>query len=98
MLAGDDGKKPPYPDPLRRTRKPWGGLINDIKRRYPKFRSDITDGLNGQCVAASIFMYFAALSGAITFGGLMGNFYSYIALSFKYYGLISVLVISHKET
>lgn len=69
---GDDEKKPPKDDPLRRTRRPWGGLINDLKRRYPHYLSDVLDGLNLQCIAAAIFMYFAALSGAITFGGLMG--------------------------
>lgn len=68
-----DGKKPPYPDPLKRTRRPFGGLINDLKRRYPLFKSDIIDGINPQCFAAAIFMYFAALSGAITFGGLMSD-------------------------
>lgn len=66
-------KKPPYPDPLKRTRRPFGGLINDVKRRFPFFKSDITEGLNPQCMAAAIFMYFAALSGAITFGGLMSD-------------------------
>ncbi|RZC41851.1 band 3 anion transport protein, partial [Asbolus verrucosus] len=70
---GDDEKKPPFPNPLERTRRPWGGLINDLKRRYPYFQSDVIDGLNAQCMAASIFMYFAALSGAIAFGGLMGD-------------------------
>lgn len=74
LLAGDDdGKKPPDDNPLRRTRRPFGGLVNDLKRRYPHYWSDILDGLNLQCVAAAIFMYFAALSGAITFGGLMGK-------------------------
>lgn len=28
--------------------------------------------MNPQCLAATIFIYFAALSGAIAFGGLMG--------------------------
>jgi anion exchange protein len=74
LLAGesDDEKKPPFPNPLERTRRPWGGLINDLKRRYPHFKSDVVDGINAQCMAAAIFMYFAALSGAIAFGGLMG--------------------------
>ncbi|XP_078385716.1 band 3 anion transport protein-like [Cetorhinus maximus] len=58
-------------DPLRRTRKLFGGLIRDIKRRYPKYLSDIKDALNTQCLAAIIFIYFAALSPAITFGGLL---------------------------
>lgn len=74
LAAGDggDGKKP-FLDPLKRTRRPFGGLINDLKRRFPFYYSDITDGLNGQCIAAALFMYFAALSGAITFGGLMSD-------------------------
>lgn len=71
--GGDDDKKPPYPDPLERTKRPWGGLINDLTRRLPHYKSDITDGLNAQCLAAAIFMYFAAVSGAIAFGGLLGD-------------------------
>lgn len=57
-------------NPLQRTNRPWGGLLNDIKRRLPMFKSDIVDGLNTETLAAAIFMYFAALSTAITFGGL----------------------------
>ncbi|TFK10839.1 putative tRNA (uracil-O(2)-)-methyltransferase [Platysternon megacephalum] len=60
-------------DPLRRTGRPFGGLVRDIKRRYPKYLSDIKDALNAQCLAAVIFIYFAALSPAITFGGLLGE-------------------------
>ncbi|NXA00044.1 B3AT protein, partial [Nesospiza acunhae] len=60
-------------DPLRRTGRPFGGLVRDICRRYPKYLSDIKDALNPQCLAAVIFIYFAALSPAITFGGLLGN-------------------------
>lgn len=73
LLEGDGEKKPPYPDPLQRTRRPFGGLLNDIKRRFPFYISDITDGINCQCFAAAIFIYFAALSAAITFGGLMAD-------------------------
>ncbi|KAJ8936697.1 hypothetical protein NQ314_012196, partial [Rhamnusium bicolor] len=73
IATGGDEKKPPFADPLERTRRPWGGLINDIKRRYPYYISDITDGVNAQCLAAAIFMYFAAVSGAIAFGGLTGD-------------------------
>ncbi|XP_059812609.1 solute carrier family 4 member 1b (Diego blood group) isoform X1 [Hypanus sabinus] len=58
-------------DPLKRTGKPFGGLFRDIKRRYPKYLSDIKDALNPQCLAAIIFIYFAALTPAITFGGLL---------------------------
>merc|ERR1711962_593677 len=60
-------------NPLQRTKMPFGGLIDDIRYRYPLYLSDIKDGLNAQCVAATIFIYFACLSGAIAFGGLMGT-------------------------
>uniref|UniRef100_A0A2M3ZFN9 Anion exchange protein n=1 Tax=Anopheles braziliensis TaxID=58242 RepID=A0A2M3ZFN9_9DIPT len=72
--AGDpgDGKKPKK-NPLEKTNRLWGGLINDIKRRYPMYKSDILDGLNSETFAATIFMYFAALSTAITFGGLSSD-------------------------
>ena len=71
-MAGEDEKKPNQ-DPLRRTKRPFGGLINDIKRRYPHYLSDFTDGLSSSCLAAAIFMYFAALCTAITFGGLLSD-------------------------
>uniref|UniRef100_A0A3Q4HJQ4 Anion exchange protein n=1 Tax=Neolamprologus brichardi TaxID=32507 RepID=A0A3Q4HJQ4_NEOBR len=51
----------------------FGGLIKDVMRRYPQYLSDIRDALNPQCMAAIIFIYFAALSPAITFGGLLGE-------------------------
>ncbi|GJQ79533.1 hypothetical protein Trydic_g16380 [Trypoxylus dichotomus] len=73
LLAAGGDDEPPYGHPLVRTKKPFGGLINDIKRRFPHFRSDFTDALNSPCIAASLFMYFAALSTAITFGGLAGD-------------------------
>ncbi|XP_040473154.1 band 3 anion transport protein isoform X5 [Falco naumanni] len=60
-------------DPLRRTGKPFGGLVRDICRRYPKYLSDIKDAFSPQCLAAIIFIYFAALSPAITFGGLLSE-------------------------
>uniref|UniRef100_K7FMA2 Anion exchange protein n=1 Tax=Pelodiscus sinensis TaxID=13735 RepID=K7FMA2_PELSI len=60
-------------DPLRRTGICFGGLVRDIKRRYPKYLSDLRDALHSQCLAAVLFIYFAALSPAITFGGLLGE-------------------------
>ncbi|XP_043109085.1 solute carrier family 4 member 1b (Diego blood group) isoform X2 [Puntigrus tetrazona] len=64
---------PPPEDPLARTGVPFGGMIRDMKRRYQYYVSDITDALNAQVVAAIIFIYFAALSPAITFGGLLAD-------------------------
>ncbi|XP_051879887.1 anion exchange protein 2-like isoform X2 [Pristis pectinata] len=80
-------KKSDDEDPLRRTGKPFGGMIRDAARRYPQYLSDFKDALNPQCMAAIIFIYFAALSPAITFGGLLGE---------KTMGLIGVseLIIS----
>lgn len=75
-LLVSPGLEEPAPeddDPLRRTGRPFGGLVRDICRRYPKYLSDIKDALNPQCLAAVIFIYFAALSPAVTFGGLLGN-------------------------
>lgn len=60
-------------DPLKRSGVPFGSLIHDIRRRYPLYVSDLKDALDMQCVAAVIFIYFAALSPTITFGGLLGN-------------------------
>ncbi|KAM4624314.1 solute carrier family 4 member 1b (Diego blood group) [Polymixia lowei] len=64
---------PPPEDPLVRTGRPFGGMIRDVKRRYQHYKSDITDALNAQVLAAVIFIYFAALSPAITFGGLLAD-------------------------
>uniref|UniRef100_A0A8C3GKE8 Solute carrier family 4 member 1 (Diego blood group) n=1 Tax=Cairina moschata TaxID=8855 RepID=A0A8C3GKE8_CAIMO len=66
-------EEPEDDDPLRRTGRPFGGLVRDIRRRYPKYLSDIKDALSPQCLAAVIFIYFAALSPAVTFGGLLGE-------------------------
>ena len=58
-------------DPLAKTGRLFGAMVNDIKHRFTKYLSDIKDGLNGQCLAATIFLFFAILSPAITFGGLL---------------------------
>ncbi|XP_055914988.1 anion exchange protein 2 isoform X5 [Eupeodes corollae] len=67
----DDDKK--KMNPLEKTHKFWGGLRNDLKRRMPMYKSDILDGLNTETLAATVFMYFACLSTAITFGGLASD-------------------------
>ncbi|XP_007953417.2 band 3 anion transport protein [Orycteropus afer afer] len=68
-LEGPDGPD----DPLQRTGQLFGGLVRDIRRRYPRYLSDFVDALSPQVLAAVIFIYFAALSPAITFGGLLGD-------------------------
>uniref|UniRef100_A0A665U247 Anion exchange protein n=1 Tax=Echeneis naucrates TaxID=173247 RepID=A0A665U247_ECHNA len=69
----DKGQQEPREDPLARTGYPFGGMVKDIKRRYRYYISDYTDALNPQVLAAVIFIYFAALSPAITFGGLLAD-------------------------
>ena len=61
-------------DPLKRTGRLFGGLISDIKRRYPHYVSDFKDALNLQCVMALIFIFFACLAPCIAFGGLIGKY------------------------
>uniref|UniRef100_A0A674NMA4 Anion exchange protein n=1 Tax=Takifugu rubripes TaxID=31033 RepID=A0A674NMA4_TAKRU len=68
VIAGDQEV-----DPLKRSGIIFGGLIHDIRRRYPHYVSDLKDALDTQCIAAVIFIYFAALSPTITFGGLLGE-------------------------
>ncbi|XP_051994752.1 band 3 anion exchange protein-like [Xyrauchen texanus] len=67
------GPEKPREDPLARTGYPFGGMIKDIKRRYKYYLSDFRDALDPQVVSAVIFIYFAALSPAITFGGLLAD-------------------------
>lgn len=56
---------------LKRTGKLFGGLIADIKRKLPYYKSDFTDGFNLQSIATFCFMYFALLAPIVTFGGLL---------------------------
>lgn len=67
------GQKIPI-GPLQKTGRLWGGLFNDLKRRLPLFKSDITDGFNSETFAATVFLYFACFASAITFGGLTSDF------------------------
>lgn len=75
LQAADEtaDKGPPDDDPLKRTGRFFGGMINDLKRRIPMYKSDVKDGLNTETLAATLFLYFAGLATAITFGGLIGD-------------------------
>ena len=73
LAAADDDEKKPQDDPFKRTGKLFGGMMNDLKRRLPLYKSDIKDGLNSETFAATTFLYFAGLATAITFGGLIGS-------------------------
>lgn len=58
---------------LVRSKKLFGGLINDVKRKLPWYLSDYKDAVAIQCVASFIFIYFGVLAPVITFGGLLGE-------------------------
>lgn len=67
----------------------FGGLIDDVKRKLPFYRSDVKDALHVQCIASFVFLYFACLTPIITFGGLLGDatdnsMVSISSKSFKY--------------
>ena len=55
------------------THSPFAGVRQDIKRRYPQYWSDIKDGISIQALAAIIFIYFANITPAVTFGGVLGR-------------------------
>lgn len=57
---------------LKTEPKLFAGLFSDIKRRLPHYAQDFRDGLKAKTLASIIFMFFACLAPAVTFGGLMG--------------------------
>ncbi len=58
---------------LEWTGRPFGGIIDDIRRRSPHYISDFKDGLSTKVAGTSFFMFFAALANAIAFGALTGT-------------------------
>ncbi len=49
-----------------------GGLKSDARRRWVHYASDFRDGLKAKCLSSTLFMFFACLAPAVTFGGIMG--------------------------
>lgn len=69
-------KAPPKPrevsEGLKTDPHLLAGIKADIKRRLPHYIADFKDGLRAKSIASTIFMFFACLAPAVTFGGLMG--------------------------
>lgn len=61
------------PDALRYTGRPFGGILGDLKRRLPHYLSDFKDGLHPKCLSSTLFLFFACLAPAVTFGGVMAE-------------------------
>ena len=49
---------------------PFSGLIKDMKRRRPHYKSDWIDGIRKRTIGASLFLYFACLAPVVAFGGI----------------------------
>ena len=69
---------PPEPERLapemRRTGRPGGALLLDIRRMSRRWLGDWKDGLHPKSIATTLFLYFACLAPAVAFGGLLTQF------------------------
>ena len=67
---------PPKPrkisEGLKAEARPFAGIVGDLRRRLPKLADDFRAGLQSKSIASIIFLFFACLAPAITFGGIMG--------------------------
>ena len=61
------------PEGLEYTGKLCGGLVADIRRRYRHYGQEILAGLSTKCLASTLFLFFACLAAAVTFGGVMAT-------------------------
>lgn len=50
-----------------------GGIIDDLRRRLPYYLQDFRDGLHPKCLSSVLFLFFACLAPAVTFGGFMAT-------------------------
>ena len=69
----DDDRRNREASGLVRSGRLFGGLINDIKRKYPHYLSDFKDGFHPQCISSFLFLYFACLAPIVAFGALLGE-------------------------
>ena len=69
----DDDRRNRESSGLVRTGRLFGGLLNDIKRKYPHYWSDFKDGFHPQCISSFLFLYFACLAPIVAFGALLGE-------------------------
>ncbi|RNA18758.1 anion exchange 2-like isoform X2, partial [Brachionus plicatilis] len=60
-------------DPFRRTGRPFGSLILEIKYRYSKYWSDFKDALNIHCLIAFVFLFTVCIASALSFGGILAD-------------------------
>ena len=75
-------------DSLAYTGKFCGGLMQDLRRRLPHYASDFRDGIHSKSVASTLFLFFACLAPAVTFGGIMAE------LTDNHIGAVEMIVAS----
>ncbi len=76
------------PDSLAYTGRFCGGLMQDFRRRLPHYASDFRDGMHVKSVASTLFLFFACLAPAVTFGGIMAE------LTDNHIGAVEMIVAS----
>jgi hypothetical protein len=70
------------------TGRLFGGIAEDVRRRLAHYSSDFRDGLNAKSLSSTLFLFFACLAPAVTFGGIMG------AQTEGHIGVVEMLVAS----
>ncbi len=60
-------------DPFKPTNRLFGTLFSETRIRYKQYWSDIRDGLNLQCLIASIYTFTICLAPTLTFGGILAD-------------------------
>lgn len=60
----------PTTGPLAYNGIPFAAWFADIQRRAPHYASDFIDGINAKGVSSTLFLFFALIAPAVTFGGL----------------------------
>jgi len=61
------------PEGLRYTGRLFGGMVQDFRRRWRHYASDFRDGLHTKSISSILFLFFACLAPAVTFGGIMAE-------------------------
>ncbi|CAF0933984.1 unnamed protein product [Didymodactylos carnosus] len=64
----------PHTDPnLTASKRPFHGLIMDLRNKLPYYVSDFTDCASLQCLATTLYLYLVCLCSVVAFGGMLGT-------------------------
>ena len=55
-----------------RSRRPFHGLLGDLRNKMKFYVSDFTDCASLQCIAATLYLYLVCLCSVVAFGGMLG--------------------------